>query len=145
MKKLLLLFIAFAVISCADKKENSPNQSAENIKIVEKMFTAFNEHKWDEMAALYSDTAEFKDPSLGTSAVLQSRQNISEKYAGLQAMFPNVHDEILNIYPSGDKHVIVEFISTGTGEDSVNFSLPICTIFTIENGLITKDYTYYNE
>ena len=40
--------------------------------------------------------------------------------------------------------MIVEFISTGTAEDGSQFELPICTIFTIENGKITKDFTYYD-
>jgi len=48
------------------------------------------------------------------------------------------------MYSSGDKHVIVEFISTGTAPDNSKFELPICTIFTIENKKITKDFTYYD-
>ena len=48
------------------------------------------------------------------------------------------------VYPSGDKNVIVEFVSKGTLPDQSKFELPICTIFTIENGKITKDYTYFD-
>ena len=59
-------------------------------------------------------------------------------------MFPDIKDRIVNIYPSGDKHVVVEFISTGTAPDGTKFELPICTIFTIENGKITKDFTYFD-
>ncbi|WP_262892331.1 hypothetical protein ACN9ML_07985 [Dyadobacter endophyticus] len=40
--------------------------------------------------------------------------------------------------------MIVEFISTGTAPDKSKFTLPICTIFTIENGNITQDFTYYD-
>jgi len=57
-------------------------------------------------------------------------------------MFPDVKDEIANLYPSGDKNIIVEFVSRGTAPDNSKFDLPICTIFTIENGMITKDFTY---
>lgn len=28
--------------------------------------------------------------------------------------------------------------------DNSKFTLPICTVFTIENGLITQDFTYYD-
>lgn len=48
------------------------------------------------------------------------------------------------MYPSGENHIIVEFVSSGTAPDNSKFELPICTIFTIENGLITKDFTYYD-
>jgi ketosteroid isomerase-like protein len=53
-------------------------------------------------------------------------------------------DEVKAVYPSGENHIIVEFISTGTAPDNSKFELPICTIFTIENGKITKDFTYYD-
>lgn len=43
-----------------------------------------------------------------------------------------------------EKHITVESISTGTAADGSKFELPICTIFTIENGKITKDFTYYD-
>ena len=59
-------------------------------------------------------------------------------------MFPDVKDNVIHTYPSGDNHIIVEFISSGTAPDQTKFELPICTIFTIENGLITKDYTYFD-
>ncbi len=62
----------------------------------------------------------------------------------MNQLFPDIRDEIIAIYPSGDKNVIVEFISTGTGPDGSMFALPVCTIFTIENGMITKDYIYYD-
>ena len=55
-----------------------------------------------------------------------------------------LRNEIVQIYPSGEKHIIVEFVSTGTALDNSKFELPICTIFTIENGLITKDFTYFD-
>ncbi len=45
---------------------------------------------------------------------------------------------------TSEKHITVESISTGTAADGSKFELPICTIFTIENGKITKDFTYYD-
>jgi ketosteroid isomerase-like protein len=96
------------------------------------------------MAEMYTDTAEFKDPSLGQGIVKQSRQQIIEKYTELSKMFPDVHDEVVKVYPSGESHIIVEFISSGTAPDNSKFELPICTIFTIEDRKITKDFTYYD-
>jgi ketosteroid isomerase-like protein len=96
------------------------------------------------MANMYTETADFKDPSLGQGIVKQTREQIVKKYEELSQAFPDVKDEVVSIYPSGDKHIIVEFISTGTAPDSSKFELPICTIFTFENGLIIKDFTYYD-
>jgi ketosteroid isomerase-like protein len=48
------------------------------------------------------------------------------------------------MYPSGVKHITVEFISKGTGPDGKAFELPICTVLTVEDGKIAKDFTYYD-
>ena len=76
--------------------------------------------------------------------VTQSRAGIVAKYSELNGIFADLHDEVISIYPSGDEHVIVEFISTGTAPDSSTFEIAICTIFTFEDGLIAKDFTYYD-
>jgi ketosteroid isomerase-like protein len=75
---------------------------------------------------------------------LKSRAQIVKEYSELQSMFPDVQDSVVAVYPSGKNKVIVEFVSKGTNPDKTKFELPICTIFTIENGKITKDYTYYD-
>ena len=62
----------------------------------------------------------------------------------LQNQFTDVQDSVVAVYPSGDKNVIVEFVSKGILPDQSKFELPICTIFTIENGKISKDYTYFD-
>lgn len=118
--------------------------SSDNEKLVKKYFDHFNKHEWTEMANMYSETAEFKDPSLGQGVVKQTRQQIIDKYSEMTKIFPDLHDQVVQTYPSGDKHVIVEFISTGTTLDNSKFELPICTIFTIENGIITKDFSYFD-
>lgn len=137
---LLLVCLSLIIISCRQQSSDS----AGNEKIVKTLYAKFNEHKWSEMAALYSDPAEFKDPAFGANAISQTREQIAQKYSEMEQMFPDISDEVVNIYPSGTRHVIVEFVSTGTAPDSSRFELPICTIFTIENGLITKDFTYYD-
>ncbi len=119
-------------------------ENADNEKIIQTYFDYFNQHEWEKMAALYSDTADFKDPSLGTEIVKQTRQQIIDKYSQLNQVFPDLCDEVVEVYISGDQHIIVEFISTGTAADGSVFALPICTIFTIEHGSITKDFSYYD-
>lgn len=143
MKSLLLLsYATFALISC--NNQHATSMSADNEKLVKRYFEHFNNHDWSKMANMYSEIAEFKDPSLGQGIIKQTRQQIINKYSELNKTFPDLHDQIIQIYPSGDKHIIVEFVSSGTAPDNSKFELPICTILTIENGMITKDFTYFD-
>ncbi|WP_196892330.1 nuclear transport factor 2 family protein [Aureivirga marina] len=148
MKKIFtILILSLSFISCdvATEKENNPlNKQNENLALIKEYFVHFNNHHWDTMANMYVESAEFKDPSFGIKTVKQTQKEIFEKYKELNQIFPDLNDKVIAMYPSGDKNIIVEFISTGTAPDGSKFELPICTIFTIENGKITKDYTYYD-
>jgi ketosteroid isomerase-like protein len=145
MRKIILLFIAsFLAISCNNQNQSKMINISNNEKLIKQYFELFNQHDWKKMSEMYTETADFKDPSLGKGIVKQSRKQTEEKYAELHKIFPDLHDEVVQIYPSGENHIIVEFVSTGTAPDNSKFELPICTIFTIGNGLITKDYTYFD-
>ncbi|MFQ6599413.1 nuclear transport factor 2 family protein [Flavobacterium sp. C3NV] len=144
MKKVIILIVVILVISCNNQNQSKPMDVSENEKLVKQYFEYFNNHDWKKMAEMYTETADFKDPSLGQGIVKQTRQQIQNKYAELNKIFPDLQDKVVQIYPSGEKHIIVEFVSTGTAPDNSKFELPICTIFTIENGLITKDFTYFD-
>ncbi|MCK7554226.1 nuclear transport factor 2 family protein [Chitinophaga sedimenti] len=132
-------------LCCAALLAACGNQAVknDNERLARQYFEHFNNHDWEKMAAMYTDTVELKDPSLGTSVVLQTHEQVIAKYRGLHNMLPNIHDSILQVYPSGEKHVIVEFISTGAA-DSFKIALPIVTIFEFKDGKISKDYTYYD-
>jgi predicted SnoaL-like aldol condensation-catalyzing enzyme len=136
---IIILTILFIVNACNSKQGDSANE-----KLVKQFFEYFNTHDWNKMASMYADTTDFKDPTLGPEIVKQTRKQTIEKYTELSKIFPNIKDEIIAIYPSGDNHIIVEFKSSGKAADNTAFELPICTIFTIEKGLITKDFTYFD-
>jgi ketosteroid isomerase-like protein len=156
MRTLLsIFFIAVVFTSCTKQPPANTNAPAatttpaqtmatENEKLVRQYFEYFNKHEWSSMAGMYADVSDFKDPSLGLGIVQQTKQQIIEKYNQMGKLIPDINDRIVQLYPSGDKHIIVEFISTGSLPDGSKFELPICTVFTIENGRITKDYTYYD-
>lgn len=144
MRKILILLITLSLISCTNQSKTTTLKSTENEKLVKTYFEHFNNHDWKKMAEMYSETADFKDPSLGIDIVKQTQQQTIKKYSELNNVFPDLKDEVKAVYPSGDNHIVVEFISTGTAPDNSKFELPICTIFTIENGKITKDFTYYD-
>ena len=141
---IIILAVIFVLASCNNQNQSKPMDTTQNEKVVKQYFEYFNSHNWKKMAEMYTETADFKDPSLGQGIVKQTRKQIQEKYAALNEVFPDLKDNIVQIYPSGEKHIIVEFVSTGTAPDNSKFELPICTIFTIENGMITKDFTYFD-
>ncbi len=144
MKNLFMFTLVVAFFSCNNPTPPPMENSNAKTEWVKTYFAHFNKHDWEKMAAMYTEVADFKDPSLGNGIVKQTREQTIKKYTELNQLFPDLHDEVVAIYPSGEKHIVVEFISTGTAPDQTKFELPICTIFTIENGLITKDYTYYD-
>jgi ketosteroid isomerase-like protein len=121
------------------------NTEDKNIALIRRLYEYFNTHDWNAMAALYTEPADFKDPSFGPEIVQQTRKQTAQKYRELAEIFPDIRDDIVAVYPSGEKHVIVEFVSSGTAPNGDKWTLPICTIFTIEEGLITKDFTYYDK
>ncbi len=135
-----VILLASTLISCNSSNEKT---NAENEKLIRNYFELFNKHQWKELSEMYAENAQFKDPSLGTGVVKQSKSEFVKKYSDLNQMFPDIKDNVSQIYISGN-NVIVEFVSTGTAPDQSKFELPICTIFTIENGKIIKDFTYYD-
>lgn len=144
MKKILPVIIAFVILSCNNQNQSKMTDTSKNEKLIKQYFEYFNNHDWKKMSEMYTETAEFKDPSLGKGIIKQSRKQTQDKYAELHKIFPDLHDNVIQVYPSGQNHIIVEFVSTGTAPDNSKFELPICTVFTIENGLITKDFTYFD-
>jgi hypothetical protein len=145
MKTIIIpLFSLFILMACEGQKQKNDDSKTANEKLVEQYFAYFNKHDWIKMSNMYAETAEFKDPSLGQDIVKQTRKQTIDKYSELNKMFPNLHDQIINLYPAGENHIIVEFVSTGTASDHSTFKLPICTILTIEHGIITKDFTYFD-
>jgi hypothetical protein len=145
MRKLFTIVIAvFILVSCNNQNQSNIIDSSNNEKIVKQYFEYFNSHNWKKMAEMYTETADFKDPSFGKGIVKQTRKQTEDKYAELNKIFPDLHDKVIQIYPSGENHIVVEFVSTGKAPDNSKLELPICTIFTIENGLISKDFTYFD-
>lgn len=140
----LFIILILAFTTCCTEKNNYSEQAEKNSEIVKEYFEHFNNHDWQKMAEMYIETAEFKDPSLGEGIVKMTRAEIIAKYSELNAIFSDIHDEVIQTYSSGDKNIIVEFVSRGIAPDNSKFELPICTIFTIENGKITKDFSYFD-
>lgn len=139
MRKLIAILLLLPMGAC----KPTAGSETKNLEIAKAMFDSFNRHDWEVMANYYSEPALFLDPSFGVDYVSKTRQETAAKYREMQELFPDIHDEVVGLYPSGNK-VIAEFISTGKAADSTSFRLPIISVLTIENGLIVKDATYYD-
>lgn len=114
-----------------------------NVATAKKLFDDFNKHDWNAMVSVYAESATFLDPSYGKEYVSKTRSETALKYADMQKLFPDIHDEVVGIYPSGDV-VTVEFVSTGKMDNGISFKLPIISVLTFKDGLIIKDATYCN-
>lgn len=136
MKQLTILFSILFLAACSDQRE--ANRAA-----ARKLYEHFNAHDWEAMAGLYAANAEFLDPSLGIEYVAQTQQQIVDKYSGMELMFPDIHDDVKEIYAVDDK-VIIQFVATGNSGDSIQLKLPICGILTFKEGKIIRDATYYD-
>ncbi len=143
MKKNTLLLLVLAGLT-ALTSYTFPNEHEKVEAFIQTYFDHFNAHDWESMAALYSQEALFKSPALGVGTHARSRQDIIQEYTELSQMIPDVRDSVINVHQAGSQHIVVEFISTGTDPSGEKFVLPICTIFKIEDGLITEDFTYYD-
>jgi len=124
---------------------NIEDKDINNVQLVNRYFDYFNNHEWEKMSNMYVNLAEFKDPSLGHGIFKQSHKQILIKYQQLNELFSDIHDKIIKVYPSGKDHVIVEFTSSGTAPNGSKFELAICTIFTFKEGLIIKDFSYFDD
>lgn len=135
----LSLVIVFALTACCREPENTSRHQV----LATAMLEAFNRHDWKKMAGFYADDADFLDPSLGKSYVKQSRADVAAKYAEMQKIFPDIRDDITDIYVAGET-VIVQFTSRGTAVDGTYFELPIVSVLSFRDGLIVRDATYYD-
>jgi ketosteroid isomerase-like protein len=146
MRHLKILALSLISLSACNNT-NQPNKTMDNAlankALIEQYFQHFNKHDWQKMADMYIDQPEMKDPAYGVKNVSMSKADIVKKYTELHKMISDVHDSIINTYSAGD-NIIVEFESSGTAPDGSKFVLPICTVFEIKNGKITKDFTYYD-
>src|SRR5690349_10857536 len=98
MKISRLLIGALMLASCSSQETNN-----KNVEATHAMFDAFNRHDWNAMTNYYSESASFLDPSFGQDYVTKTRQETAAKYSEMQKMFPDLHDELVGVYPSGDK------------------------------------------
>jgi ketosteroid isomerase-like protein len=145
MKNYFFVFALLAASCTTNNKPIAPVSTANGnvLKTTQQLFTYFNQHNWQAIASLYTDTAEMLDPAFGTQPVYFTHAQNIEKYTALHKAIPDIKDSIVTITTT-DTIATVQFISQGTAPNGKKFSLPICAVLTVKNGKISKDYTYYD-
>lgn len=133
MKKLILMPLCM-IFACKDSVKPT-----DNVQLTLRIFEAFNAHDWEKMAEYYADSFEYGSPDsqFGTKAELIAY------YRKLHEAFPDIHDRLVNIYPSGE-HVVVEFVATGSSPEGHQLALPIMGVLTFKSGQVVRDVTYYD-
>lgn len=133
-----------ALMGCAEKNANEQETKFDGEAFAQAYFDTFNRHDWKTLSEYYADDATFLDPSFGIEPIKQNKADFVIKYSEMATIFPDLKDELKKIYIVDSSTIILEFVSSGTGPDSVRFELPICSILKLKNGKIIEDRTYYD-
>lgn len=144
---IIVVIVSCCVVNCSNEKDAGARleiNDSTNIITASQLFDLFNEHNWQEYAALYSDSATFLDPSLGKNEIVQSREQTMKKYADLQKAIPDIKDSLVSVERAGENSIVIEFVSKWTLPDKSKLYLPICTILKFKDGKIISDHTYFD-
>jgi ketosteroid isomerase-like protein len=108
--------------------------------IVQRLFAAFNRHDLDTMARLYASDAILESPDFCSAR--RGPEGVRKTYADLFRMFPDIIDQVTGSVFSGER-VAVQFVAHSQGFEP-RHELRLATFFTIRNGLIVRDETYFD-
>jgi ketosteroid isomerase-like protein len=136
--------LVVGLVGCAEKKVEEQKSTFDGQAFAQTYFDTFNRHDWKALSEYYADDATFLDPSFGAQPIKQSKADFVIKYSEMTSIFPDLKDELKSAHVVDSTTVIVEFVSSGTGPDSIRFELPICSILKLKNGKIIEDRTYYD-
>jgi predicted SnoaL-like aldol condensation-catalyzing enzyme len=143
MKKGVRCCLAALVFTLSCNRGHDSNTNPNNVAIVKSFSGCFNRHDWAKVAGFYADSSLFLDPCYGRDFVLKTRQNVVDRYWGMQKEMPDIRDSVLNAFADGDK-IAIEFIITGSLPDGTKIRIPTCDIWEMKSGLIIKDACYYD-
>jgi ketosteroid isomerase-like protein len=129
------MLVAIANSTATSNGVESPAQA-----VVRRLFSAFNRHDLDAIAHLYAgdavlDSTDFCAKRLGPEAVRRT-------YSELFRLFPDITDRVVASVASEDR-VAVQFVSHSQGFMPTQ-EIRLATFFTIRNGLILTDETYFD-
>lgn len=125
--------------------ESSPAASGSAIRpseVVQSKFSAFNRHDVGAIEEVYASGATLNSPDYSN---LVGNEAIAGTYRKLFDSIPDAKDNI-QLLESVGKHVYVQFVLSGhwNGAQDKPIGVRIMAAYTVENGRIIEDATYYD-
>ncbi|GGF02007.1 hypothetical protein GCM10011611_04390 [Aliidongia dinghuensis] len=118
------------------------NAGGAPIETVQHKFDAFNRHDADAIEGAYAVDATLHSPD---DPNLSGNKPIADTYRKLFAAIPDAKDNITLIESVGP-HVYVQFSLTGHwgGAEDKPIVARLMSVYTVKNGHIAEDDTYYD-
>ena len=120
----------------------TPQADIRPIEAVRNKFAAFNRHDVGAIEEIYSRTATLNSPDYRN---LVGNKPIAETYRKIFDSIPDAKDNI-ELLDSSGKHVYAQFVLSGhwNGMQDKPISVRIMAAYTVKNGRIVDDATYYD-
>jgi ketosteroid isomerase-like protein len=112
------------------------------VDTVRSKFEAFNKHDSDAIERIYASDATLHSPDYPG---LTGNKPIADTYRKLFDMIPDAKDNVERLESSSSR-VYAQFVLTGhlKGTQATPISVRIISVYTVENGHIVGDETYYD-
>jgi len=136
---LMVMFCVAGSVACAAAAAADTDDAA---KTVQRKFAAFNAHDAAAIQDIYGADAVLHSPDYPE---LKGNGPIAGTYRQLFAAIPDAKDEVQTVDVAGDR-VYVQFLLTGHwgGAPDKAVHARIMSIYTVADGHITADTTYYD-
>jgi ketosteroid isomerase-like protein len=118
--------------------------SEENVDLVRQGYEAWNRGDLDWVLGHITPDYEFHTAQLfpDTEAVYRGRQGFTEFWKTFREPWETLLIEVDRIEEIGDNRVLALFTFHGRGRDGLEVTLKFANMFTLENGLATRNVSF---
>jgi limonene-1,2-epoxide hydrolase len=136
------LLVCLCWTLAGEKSHAAPQNEFSPLEVVRSKFAAFNQHDAHAIEEIYAGAATLNSPDYNN---LVGNKAIADTYRKLFDSIPDAKDNIERL-ESVDKRVYVQFTLTGhwNGMQDKPIGIRIMAIYTVEDGRIIEDATYYD-
>lgn len=138
---LMTLACLLGTTACTETATVPPDQTGP-AGTVQRKFISFDDHDAATIQEIYAVDAVLHSPDYPE---LKGNAGIADTYRQLFSAIPDAKDEVLSFDVIGNK-VYVQFALTGHfgGTAGKPIRVPIMSIYTVQDGHIVADTTYYD-
>lgn len=118
------------------------HRNPDPLDVVRQKFVAFDKHDVSAIEKIYAADAVLHSPDY---PALSGGAPIADTYRHLFEAIPDAKDNLVSLDHVGDK-VYAQFVLTGhfKGADDKTIRVPIMSVYTVRDGHIVVDSTYYD-